>query len=235
MTNVLIIDDDTELCEMVCDYLSLEGFHTTCAHNGEDGAKEARSGKHDAVILDVMLPKMNGFDTLRHIRNHTQVPVLMLTARGDDVDRIVGLEMGADDYLPKPFNPRELIARLRAILRRFQASGNEARGSELTLGSLMIQPAARRALLNGEAMELTSSEFNILHCLMRLPEEVVTKEALSEEALGKPLARYDRSIDMHISHLRRKLDDGSGATPLIHTVRGIGYQLALKEQTGNTN
>ena len=232
MTHVLIIDDDIELCEMVSDYLSLEGFATTCVHNGEDGAEQACSGGYDAVILDVMLPRMNGFDTLRQIRKNTQLPVLMLTARGEDVDRIVGLEMGADDYLPKPFNPRELIARLRAILRRFQVAGSDIHARELTMGSLVIQPTARRALLDGEAMELTSSEYNVLLCLIRQPDAVVTKETLSEDALGKPLARYDRSIDMHISHLRRKLDQSAGAGPRIHTVRGIGYQLTLADQAG---
>ncbi len=235
MTNILIIDDDIELCEMVCDYLSLEGFDTDCAHNGEDGARQASSGKYSAVILDVMLPGMNGFDTLRHIRKNMRLPVLMLTARGEDIDRIVGLEMGADDYLPKPFNPRELIARLRAILRRFQLSEHDVQTSELAMGNLSVQPAARRALLNNKIMELTSSEFNILLCLIRQPDTVVTKETLSEEALGKALTRYDRSIDMHISHLRRKLGSGNCNGPQIHTVRGIGYQLTPADEIGKSN
>lgn len=228
---ILVIDDDVELCEMVSDYLTLEGFVTTCVHNGADGADLGCSGDFDAVILDVMLPKMNGFDVLRQLRGERRgekpLPVLMLTARGEDIDRIVGLEMGADDYLPKPFNPRELIARLRAILRRTDGGNRDNR--EWAFAGLTLQPSARKALLNGVALELTSSEYNILYTLLCRAEEVVSKELISTDALGKPLARYDRSIDMHISHLRRKLADGNDNSPIIQTVRGIGYQLAIDE------
>ena len=231
---ILIIDDDVELCEMVSDYLSLEGFVTTCVHNGVDGAEQAGSGNFDAVILDVMLPGLNGFDVLRQIRSDNSaqpglppLPVLMLTARGEDIDRIVGLEMGADDYLPKPFNPRELIARLRAILRRVE--GGERHQGDWSYAGLTLRPAARKAVLNGAVLELTSSEYNILYALICRAEEVVSKELISTDALGKPLARYDRSIDMHISHLRRKLADGNSHSPTIQTVRGIGYQLVIDE------
>ncbi|MGS2722732.1 response regulator [Porticoccus sp. GXU_MW_L64] len=221
--HILIIDDDTELCEMVSDYLTLEGFVTTRVHDGEQGAELGCSGNFDAIVLDVMLPKLNGFDVLRRIRTSSRLPVLMLTARGEEVDRIVGLEMGADDYLPKPFNPRELTARLRAILRR---SGDpENHQKEQAFAGLSMQPSARRSTLNGAVLELTSSEYNILYTLICRTGEVVSKELISSDALGKPLARYDRSIDMHISHLRRKLADGNPSSPVIETVRGIGYQL----------
>ena len=228
---ILVIDDDIELCEMVSDYLALEGFITTCVHNGADGADLGCNGDFDAAILDVMLPKMNGFDVLRKFRgqrlSNKPLPVLMLTARGEDIDRIVGLEMGADDYLPKPFNPRELIARLRAILRRIDGAGKDHR--EWVFAGLTLQPSARKAMLNGVPLELTSSEYNILYTLVCRAEEVVSKELISTDALGKPLARYDRSIDMHISHLRRKLADGNDNSPTIQTVRGIGYQLSMSE------
>ncbi|WIO73875.1 response regulator transcription factor [Porticoccaceae bacterium LTM1] len=230
---ILIIDDDTELCEMVSDYLSLEGFATHSVHSGTEGVEQALSGGFDAAILDVMLPGLNGFDVLRQVRANTQIPVLMLTARGEEVDRIVGLEMGADDYLPKPFNPRELTARLKAILRRFKV--NQAVGSDhkYQMAGLELQPSARRANLNGNALDLTSSEFNILEVLIQHPDQVVSKETISEMALGKPLERYDRSIDMHISHLRRKLDSGAPENPQILTIRGIGYQLCPTNQEGS--
>ena len=223
---ILIVDDDTELCAMVADYLELEGFSSEAIHDGESGASTACSGSFDAIVLDVMLPRMNGFDALRQIRSQCDTPVLMLTARGEDIDRIVGLELGADDYLPKPFNPRELIARLKAILRRAPSNG-EPDLSELTFGPLTLLAAARKVTLKEETLELTSSEFNILECLLQAPGTVVTKETLSEQALGKTLARYDRSIDMHISHLRRKLASVSADAPQIQTIRGIGYQLTL--------
>jgi DNA-binding response OmpR family regulator len=231
MTHILIIDDDTELCSMVADYLLLEGFTSLSCHDGSQGVELACNTNFDAVILDVMLPSMNGFEVLRKVRNHSQTPVLMLTARGEDVDRIVGLEMGADDYLPKPFNPRELIARLRAILRRYQSSQftQSKPSKDIAIGSLKIQPASRRASFNDKILELTSCEFNILEILADNLDEVVTKEFISEHALGKVLTRYDRSIDMHISHLRKKLDecitDNNNHAISIHTVRGLGYQL----------
>lgn len=223
-THVLIIDDDTELCEMVADYLSLEGISSLSVHDGASGAETAIQQPFDAIILDVMLPRMNGFDVLREIRRSVSTPVIMLTARGEDVDRIIGLEMGADDYLPKPFNPRELIARLRAVLRR-STQENTSPDSDIQIADLHIQPSARRVALQDKALELTSTEFNILLCLAQQAGNVVSKEQLSEDALGKPLERYDRSIDMHISHLRRKLSDNA---PEIVTVRGVGYQLINK-------
>jgi two-component system OmpR family response regulator len=226
MPRVLLIDDDVELCEMLADYLVAEGFEVEAVHDGIEGAQRAAAGDSDVIVLDVMLPRINGLEVLRRIRHDNQVPVLMLTAKGDDVDRIVGLELGADDYLPKPCNPRELVARLRAILRRAAtAPGAAAQPEVVQVGELSLRPAERIAEWRGEAMELTSTEFNVLEVLMHNAGRVVSKAELSEQALGRPLSRYDRSIDMHVSNLRQKLgvlDDGRSP---IQTVRGQGYQL----------
>jgi len=222
MANILIIDDDEELSEMLKEYLAPEGFATTSVLRGDLGAEKALQDGWDAIILDIMLPGLNGIEVLRRIRAQSLVPVLMLTAKGDDVDRILGLEMGADDYLPKPFNPRELVARLRAILRR-QAGANNA-ASTLQCRTLTMAPASRKALVRDLPLDLTSTEYSVLEVLARNAGQVVSKEQLYESALGRPLTLYDRSIDMHISHLRRKL----GALDeqlVIHTIRGAGYQL----------
>jgi two-component system OmpR family response regulator len=215
-----------ELCAMLAEYLEAEDFEVDAVHDGETGAQRAVEGGYDVVVLDVMLPRLSGLDALRRIRQEASVPVLMLTAKGDDVDRIVGLELGADDYLPKPCNPRELVARLRAILRR---AGNSDEGEhhahrELKIGKAVLYPGKRVAEWDGQALELTSTEFNVLSVMMHKAGEVVSKQELSERALGRSLARYDRSLDMHVSNLRRKLgllDDGRSP---IQTVRGVGYQ-----------
>ena len=227
MTRLLIVDDDTELSEMLAEYLHAEGFDIERVFDGETGARTALSARFDAVILDVMMPGLDGFEVLRRIRSHSSVPVIMLTAKGDDVDRIVGLEIGADDYLPKPFNPRELLARLRAVLRRSQNTHHEPanNNSVLSLGALEIHPASRTAFSNGQALDLTSTEFNLLHALMTQVGKIVTKETLSLNAMGRPLERYDRSIDMHMSNLRKKLSE-YGLESMIITVRGQGYQLS---------
>lgn len=229
MSQILLVDDDIELCEMLVEYLSLEGFIVDTAHDGEIGAQKASSGDYDVVLLDVMLPSLNGFDVLRRIRAEFKTPVLMLTARGDDVDRIVGLEMGADDYLPKPCNPRELVARLKAILRRIQPTQptrNEERLKDiLRSGNIEVRPESRQVFHAAKMIDLTSTEYNILEVLVREAGHVVTKEALSVRALGRKLTRYDRSIDMHVSSLRRKFGTDSCGQPLIQTVRGVGYQL----------
>lgn len=215
---------------MLADYLQTEGYVTAQVHDGEAGVDQALSGQFDAVVLDVMMPKLDGFDALRIIRGQSTVPVIMLTAKGDDVDRIVGLEIGADDYLPKPFNPRELLARIRAILRRSQNT-NSHDGHEsatLLIGSLEIHPKTRSAIIDGHILDLTSTEFNLLHTLVKQPGQPVTKQTLSLQAMGRPLTRYDRSIDMHMSNLRKKLsrhDMGS----MIITVRGQGYQLMSED------
>ena len=221
MPDILIIDDDIELCAMLAEYLESEGFTVDQVHDGRSGANKAVDTSYDAIVLDVMLPQMDGFSVLREVRQHITTPVLMLTAKGDDIDRIVGLEMGADDYLPKPCNPRELVARLKAILRRTQFTPQTK--ATIHVGHLEVQPAARQALYKSQPLALTSSEYNLLEVLARHAGNVVDKETLSEQALGKKLTAYDRSIDMHMSKLRQKLGDDS--QQLIQTVRGIGYQL----------
>ena len=221
-TRLLLIDDDTELCAMLAEYLAPEGFAVTAVHDGETGARTALAGNCEVVVLDVMMPRLNGIDALRRIRAASNVPVLMLTAKGDDVDRIVGLELGADDYLPKPFNPRELVARLRAILRRGASAPDT---TAVQAGPLIVRPAERTVSWRGQALDLTSTEFNLLEILARHAGHVVSKVDLTEQALGRKLTRFDRSIDMHMSKLRNKLgmlDDGRSP---IQTVRGMGYQL----------
>jgi two-component system response regulator CpxR len=223
MNKILIIDDDEELCELVSEYLTVEGFDVAAVNDGESGLEAAESGKYDLAILDVMLPKMNGFEVLRHIRQKSQLPVLMLTARGDDMERIVGLEIGADDYLPKPFNPRELVARIRAILRR-SGDGVEKDGSEpVHVDDVELNPASRVASVDGEELPLTSVEFDLLNALLKSAGTIVRKEDLSEEVLGRKLSPFDRSLDMHISNLRKKLGTRDDGTDRIKTIRSVGY------------
>ena len=229
MTRVLLVDDDVELAAMLKEYLEQEGFEADAVHDGESGVREAVAGDYAIVVLDVMMPRLNGVEALRRIRTASQVPVLMLTARGDDVDRIVGLELGADDYVPKPCTPRELVARLRAILRRTEPPDTgEGAAGPLAAGALRMWPEQRRAEWNGRPVELTSTEFNLLETLARHAGRVVSKQELSQQALGRPLARFDRSIDVHMSSIRHKLGESPGARSCIQTVRGMGYQL-IKE------
>ncbi|HYL90924.1 MAG TPA: response regulator transcription factor [Burkholderiales bacterium] len=216
---VLLADDDVELAAMLTEYLEREGFGVTAVHDGEAAARLALSGGYQIVVLDVMMPKVDGIEALRQIRQSSRVPVIMLTARGDDVDRIVGLELGADDYVPKPCTPRELVARLRAILRRAQPGTD---GGPIEVGSIALWPEKRRVLWRGRELHLTSIEFNVLEVLMRNAGRVVSKQEISENALGRPLARFDRSIDVHLSSIRQKLGEGGR---LIRTVRGLGYHL----------
>ncbi len=229
MRRVLLIDDDVELSDMLSRYLVQEDFTVDQVFNGEQGAVQAVAQQYDIVLLDVMLPGLNGFEVLPRIRQHSQVPVLMLTARGDDIDRVVGLEMGADDYLPKPCNPRELVARIRAILRRTErlpkTFEKPQTNQPITLGQIVIQPTIRQVLFNNVILDITSTEFNILLLLAAKVGHVVSKEELSEQALGRKLTRYDRSIDMHVSNLRRKLSYSDSEHSMIQTVRGFGYQL----------
>jgi len=225
MNHVLLIDDDAELVGMFTEYLEQEGFAVACAHDGANGAREALSGRYAIAILDVMMPALNGIDTLRRIRAQSRIPVLMLTGRGDDADRILGLELGADDYVTKPCTPRELTARVRAILRRTQDTQPGGAGVVLAVGKLMMMPEQRRATWDGKPLELTSTEFNLLEVLARHAGRPVSKNELSEQGLGRPLARFDRNIDVHLSSLRHKLgtlDDGR--SPL-QTVYRLGYQL----------
>ena len=225
MDRVLVVADDVELCDLVKEFLQPEGLQVEAVHNGNRGLERALSGEHALVVLDVMLPGMNGLDVLRKLRASSTVPVLLLTARGQDVDRIVGLELGADDYLPKPFNPRELVARIRAILRRTrgEAPEKQAPQSSVRVGDVELNPATRTVLRGGEAVDLTAVEFNLLDVLLREAGRVVTRDELAKIALGRLFSPYDRSIDMHISKLRKKLgEDGKGGER-IKTVRGVGY------------
>jgi len=223
MKQILVVDDDIELCDMLQEYLQGEGFEVVTTHNGQTGVELVLAeNSYDLLILDVMLPGLNGFECLKQIRQSSQIPVLMLTARGEDIDRIVGLELGADDYLAKPFNPRELVARIKAILRRFQSPENNR--NSLKNGDIEVFPAARRVTFQGQAVELTSTEYNLLEVLIKNSGSVVDKATLSSQALGRKLAFYDRSIDMHVSKLRKKLGCSDEGQQLIQTVRGIGYQ-----------
>jgi len=226
MERILIVDDDVELCGLVTEYLKGEGFQVEAAHNGERGLQRASSGEHVLVVLDVMLPGINGFEVLRRIRKTSQIPVLLLTARGEDVDRIVGLEIGADDYLPKPFNPRELLARIRAILRRTVSQTGTKPEEVLRVGDIELDPASRRVTQHGKPVELTSVEFNLLQALLREAGTVIPRERLVDAVLGRKFSPFDRSIDMHVSKLRKKLGDADGGTDHIKTVRGAGYIFA---------
>ena len=227
MNKVLLIDDDVELVGMFQEYLEQEGFAVKTTHDGEAGAAAALSGQYAIAVLDVMMPRMNGLETLRRIRAASQMPILMLTARGDDTDRIVGLELGADDYVTKPCTPRELTARLRAILRRTQPDPAAApRGpAQLTVGQLTMWPEQRRATWAGNTLELTSTEFNLLEVLARNAGKPVSKNTLSEQGLGRPMARFDRNIDVHLSSLRHKLGPLADGRSCLQTIYRQGYQL----------
>jgi len=223
---LLIVDDDVKLCDLVAEFLKPDGFEIDSAHDGESGLLRAVSGEHALVILDVMLPGFNGFEVLRRIRSQSSVPVLMLTARGDGLDRVVGLEIGADDYLPKPFNPRELVARIRAILRRIRPSDSkrpESGQEQLAVGDVEMDIGARVVRLSGEVVELTGVEFQLLEILLRSAGSVVARNELSKIALGRALSPYDRSLDMHLSNLRKKLGHRVGNAERIKTLRGVGY------------
>jgi DNA-binding response OmpR family regulator len=220
---ILIIDDDQELCSLLADFLSLEGFTVASIHDGAEAIEHCKGNDYDALILDVMLPRVQGFDVLRKIREFSSVPVIMLTARGDDTDRIVGLEMGADDYLPKPCNPRELAARLRAILRRSDNSSSDS-SPILVVDDIQLDKAQRSVMVGPETIKLTTAEFNVLSVLLEHAGDVVNKELLSQRALGRSLMAYDRSIDVHVSNLRKKLPAGE-SQERITNIRGVGYQL----------
>jgi two-component system OmpR family response regulator len=230
MIPVLLIDDDRELTVMLSRYLAHEGFAATSVHDGEAGVVEALSGRHALVVLDVMMPRFSGMEALRRIRARTDVPVLMLTARGDNIDRIVGLDMGADDYIPKPCTPGELLARMRAVLRRVATRRPEASHAPAALleaGALQLWPGTRQAQLNGVSLSLTGTEFSILEVLTRHAGVLISKDAISLQAFGEPLTRFDRRIDVHISSVRQKLGQRPDGQPWITSVRGKGYQLLL--------
>jgi len=215
---LLIVDDDMELCSLLKEFLQREGFTVECVHDGRNGLEAAKQGNYDLIVLDVMLPGLDGFELLKQLRRESRVPVLMLTARGEDIDRIVGLELGADDYLPKPFNPRELTARVKAILRRTEAKVNRGR---VEVNGVVLDPGTREVTSDGKPIEVTTLEFDILEHLMRNAGRVVSRDGLMESLYNRKATPFDRSIDMHVSHLRRKLE---GERPVIKTIRGVGYQ-----------
>ena len=220
--HILLVDDDAELCALLTEFLQREGFTVDCAHEGHLGLEMAARPGVDLVVLDVMLPGIDGFEILKRLRRQSKVPVMMLTARGEDVDRIVGLELGAADYLAKPFNPRELVARIRAILRRY-APRPPATSNRLEVNGVALDPGARQVFSNGKPVELTTFEFDILEMLMRSAGRVLSRDALMENFYSRKATPFDRSLDMHISHLRKKLEHGES---LIKTIRGVGYQFA---------
>jgi two-component system response regulator CpxR len=224
MDRLLLIDDDLELTELLTEFLSAEGFEIEIANDGETGAKKATENTFALIVLDVMLPRLNGFEALRRIRAANRTPVLMLTARGEDVDRIVGLELGADDYLPKPFNPRELVARIRAILRRANPEPTPATPPErLNVADVTLDFGTRTVRRKGELVELTGVEFDLLATLLREAGHIVSREELAKRVLGREFSPFDRSIDMHVSNLRRKLGHELNGIERLKAVRGVGY------------
>ncbi|NWF36237.1 response regulator transcription factor [Mariprofundus sp. KV] len=220
---ILMIDDDIELCELMQRFLAGEGFEIACAHNGNSGLEQARTNDFELLILDIMMPGKNGMDVLRELRGFSTVPVIMLTGRGEEMDRIIGLELGADDYLPKPCNPRELAARIRAILRRTEQQPEQKSSSTHQFGNIEWQPQSRTISESGIALDLTATEYNILVALMEKAGEVVSKQELSKVALRKHYGPFDRTLDVHIGHLRKKLAPLASDQPRIKTVRGIGW------------
>ncbi|PQV65109.1 two component transcriptional regulator, winged helix family [Abditibacterium utsteinense] len=231
MPRVLLIDDDIELAELATEFLTLEGFEVEVARRGDTGLDRAIAGGFDCIILDVMLPGLGGFEVLRRLRGQSGVPVLMLTARGDDADRILGLESGADDYLPKPFNPRELAARLRAVLRRFATTGTHdgPPREKLEVGDLEMNLASRSLRRGGEKIELTGLEFDLLSAFLKEAGKVVPREIIFRDVFGRKLLAGDRSIDTHVSNLRRKLGAHPDGTERFKNLRGVGYGYALPE------
>jgi DNA-binding response OmpR family regulator len=227
-TRLLLVDDDVKLCRLVRDYLEPMGYSVTVAHTGPDGLEKAVGSEFDAVILDVMLPQLDGFDVLRLLRAKSNVPVLMLTGLGEEADRIVGLELGADDYLPKTFSTRELLARLRAVIRRSRVTASlrkDEREPAVVVGNLKVDPESRAASLNEKALDLTTVEFDLLLSLARANGRVKTRERLLLEVAERDFEAFDRSIDVHISSIRRKLGDDPKAPQFIQTIRGVGYMM----------
>lgn len=220
-TSILIIDDDVELCSLLKEFFETEGLRVRLAHNGRAGLDEARKPGIDLIVLDVMMPELSGMEVLKELRKESRIPVIMLTARGEDLDRILGLELGADDYLAKPCNPRELLARIRAVLRRSTVLTGK---NEITIDDLEMNIGARQIKRSGEEVDLTSTEFSILQALLQHQGEVVSKRDLYISALNREPVQHDRSIDMHVSNLRRKLGSFPNGEPRIETIRGIGYQ-----------
>jgi DNA-binding response OmpR family regulator len=231
MNHILIVDDDSDLLDLMRQYLEGEGFAVEAAIDYASGLRAALSGNHELVILDVTLPGGSGFELLKKLRAESNLPVVLLTARGDSVDRIVGLQIGADDYVPKPFEPREVVARIRAVLRRTRA-GMEKAGSDdrIVVGDVTLSPSTRTAMLAGQLLDLTTVEFDLLEVLLRNAGKVVTRDQLAQAALGRDLAPFDRGVDVHLSKLRKKLGGGQYSQDRIKTVRGSGYIYVALEQ-----
>jgi two-component system response regulator CpxR len=221
---ILMVDDDREFCNLVGEYIVGEGdFDFAACHDGQSAVDQLRHNTFDMVLMDVGMPVLNGFEALKAIREFSTVPVIMLTARGDDLDRILGLEIGADDYLPKPCNLRELVARVRAILRRAGADAEQSGAGKLQLGDLMVERDARNVYVDGELVALTGAEYLVLEVLLQSAGQVVDKDSIARHALGRRIMPYDRSVDAHVGHLRKKLGLFSDGQPRIKTVRGRGY------------
>jgi DNA-binding response OmpR family regulator len=227
MVSVLLIDDDAELSKLLEEYLQSEQLELDAAHDGPGGLEKALNNPYAVVILDVMLPGMSGLDVLKQLRQKSSVPVLMLTARGSELDRILGLELGADDYLPKPFNPRELVARLRAILRRTTTGGVAAAGQPVHIADVELHPESRSVTCAGKSVTLTGAEFDLLYTFLRSPGKIISREDLTQAALARPMSPMDRSIDVHVSNLRRKLGPYEGDHERIKAIRGSGYVYLL--------
>ncbi len=228
MTQLLIADDDRELCQLLKDYLSAEGFAVDCVYDGQEAIVQITQKNYDLLILDVMMPIKNGFDTLTEIRKNSQLPIIMLTAKGEKIDRIVGLEMGADDYITKPCDPRELVARIRAVTRRTTTLDTAVSETDLlSINDVSLDKNNRQVLLNNLEVELTSTEFDLLYLLMENAGKLVSRETISENCLGKRLQPFDRSIDMHLSNIRKKLGDHAVNKPRVKTIRGNGYQYLI--------
>jgi len=233
---ILVVDDDAELCRLVSRFLGAEGYSVQTVQTSGLGIEGALSGDYDLVVLDVMLPEMDGFEVLRRIRTKSNTPVLMLTARGDDLDRILGLEIGADDYLPKPFNTRELSARVRAILRRANSTNSSVAVSEaasIRIGDMELNAGARTVRCGAEALNLTTVEFDLLQRLLRSAGSVVGREELTKDVLGREFSPFDRSIDTHVWSLRKKVGDALDGSERIKGIRGVGYLYALPDRTGS--
>jgi two-component system, OmpR family, response regulator len=229
MNKLLLIDDDKELNQLLSEYLTTEGFDVIPAYDGETGLQIATQENFSAIVLDVMLPVYNGFEVLKNLRKTHQTPVLMLTAKGDTVDRVIGLEIGADDYLPKPCDPRELVARIRAILRRATSEPPQAKVDKISSGSLVLHLGSRNVTWGGSEIVLTGTEFSVLEILVRQAGQVISKDDMTEQALNRKLTPYDRSIDVHVSNIRKKLTAAGANKELIINVRGAGYMLTLQD------
>jgi two-component system, OmpR family, response regulator CpxR len=232
MESILVIDDDVEMCVMLAEYLQSEGLQVETVHNGEHGLQRALSGEHSLILLDIMLPKINGIEVLRRLRTESNARVLLLTARGEEVDRIIGLEVGADDYVPKPFSARELLARIRAILRRPETApaANSRVSSRVVLGDVEMDKGTRSVRRAGSDVELTALEFNLLELLLRMAGQVVTRERVATAILGRQFSPFDRSIDVHVSKLRRKLGPQASGQERIKSIRSVGYIYTAQAQ-----